>query len=128
MICQENKLEHCCPFNPELFNGSNMPLCPDCEMREYLRQREALDLGEMPPRARGVAVLRPDITLYQEYDRGHPTISAAIEKDLRRTRIPDRVIIVGTPLRKAWSYTSTRESYRLVRHWTASSIIGRGRL
>ena len=45
-----------------------------------------------------MAVFRPDINLYQGYDRGHPTISVVIEKDLRKTRIPDCVIIAGTTL------------------------------
>jgi NAD-dependent histone deacetylase SIR2 len=96
MICEPTR-QHCFAFEPNLFHGSYMPTCPECEKSESQRQLGVLKLGKANLRPHGVGVLRPDITLYEDYGLDNYFITAAQKKDLGGTG-PDCVIIMGTRL------------------------------
>lgn len=89
MICQ--KCRHTSEFRPELFQGPEPPLCPECLERDAVRTTHA---GK---RSHGIGKLRPRIVLYNEHNPDEEAIGAVVTSDLRSR--PDAVIVVGTSLK-----------------------------
>ncbi|KAF2182650.1 DHS-like NAD/FAD-binding domain-containing protein, partial [Zopfia rhizophila CBS 207.26] len=97
MICQESK-SHCFPFDPKLFDGPMLPECDACVNSNFEKWMKAKKLNRPPPRTFVVGKLRPNITLYEEYDKG-PDIAGVLRRDLSKGKPPDCILIVGTRLK-----------------------------
>ncbi|KAL9115486.1 MAG: hypothetical protein Q9227_000807 [Pyrenula ochraceoflavens] len=89
MVCQ--KCRHTSEFQPELFQGPEPPLCPECMEKDSVRTKHA---GK---RSHGIGKLRPRIVLYNEHNPDEEAIGAVVTSDLRSR--PDAVIVVGTSLK-----------------------------
>ncbi|KAL0474252.1 SIR2 family histone deacetylase [Neurospora intermedia] len=89
MVC--TKCSHLEPFNAELFEGSEAPLCAKCKEQDEVRTTFA---GK---RSHGIGRLRPRIVLYNEYNPDEEAIGNVSKADLKR--VPDAVIVVGTTLK-----------------------------
>ncbi|KND95153.1 NAD-dependent protein deacetylase hst4 [Tolypocladium ophioglossoides CBS 100239] len=79
------------PFNGELFNGPEAPLCEACEEQDQVRTTYA---GK---RSHGIGRLRPRIVLYNEYNPDEEAIGNVARADLKAR--PDAVLVVGTTLK-----------------------------
>ena len=89
MVCQ--KCRHTSDFQPELFQGPEPPLCPECTEKDSVRTMHA---GK---RSHGIGKLRPRIVLYNEHNPDEEAIGAIVTSDLRSR--PDAVLVVGTSLK-----------------------------
>jgi NAD+-dependent protein deacetylase SIR2 len=78
-------------FNGDLFQGSEPPLCGQCQEADYVRTAFG---GK---RSHGIGRLRPRMVLYNEYNPDEDAIGKVSQADLRR--VPDAVIVVGTSLK-----------------------------
>ncbi len=114
MICQACK--QCLPFNPELFHGHEMPLCPECVKAEIQRQQAMLK-GGRTLKSRGIGVLRPNIVLYRDYSLDGLDISKLMKKDLLKRSPPDCVLIAGTRLKIPEATKLTRNLCRAAKSW-----------
>ncbi len=101
MVCQESK-SHCFPFDPQLFTGSKPPDCKSCVDSNNKKRAKAEMLNRPPTRLSSCVVgkLRPNITLYEEFDEG-PDVAKVLRRDFSKRRSPDCVLIVGTRLKTA---------------------------
>ncbi|PNY24653.1 NAD-dependent protein deacetylase hst4 [Tolypocladium capitatum] len=79
------------PFNGELFNGPEAPLCEMCEEQDQVRTTYA---GK---RSHGIGRLRPRFVLYNEYNPDEEAIGNVARADLKAR--PDAVLVVGTTLK-----------------------------
>ncbi|KAH7328967.1 DHS-like NAD/FAD-binding domain-containing protein [Stachybotrys elegans] len=99
MVCTKcGKLN---PFEPELFDGPEAPLCKDCELTDVVRTTFG---GK---RSHGIGRLRPRFVLYNEYNPDEEAIGMVSSADLK-TR-PDAVIVVGTSLKVPGTRRLVRE-------------------
>lgn len=89
MVC--TKCGHLEPFNGDLFNGPEAPLCETCKADDQVRTAFA---GK---RSHGIGRLRPRFVLYNEFNPDGEAIGNVSSADLK-TR-PDAVIVVGTTLK-----------------------------
>lgn len=105
MVCQ--KCSHTSDFRPELFQGPDPPLCPECTEKDTVRTNHA---GK---RSHGIGKLRPRIVLYNEYNPDEEAIGAVVTSDLRSR--PDAVIVVGTSLKIPGVRRIVREMCGVVR-------------
>ena len=88
---QCTKCGHLEPFNADLFDGPEPPLCDWCKEQDQVRTAFA---GK---RSHGIGRLRPRIVLYNEYNPDDEAIGNVSKADLRR--VPDAVVVVGTSLK-----------------------------
>ncbi|TQS33913.1 hypothetical protein Golomagni_05727, partial [Golovinomyces magnicellulatus] len=89
MVC--TKCSTLSPFNPDLFDGPQPPLCEGCKLQDEVRTSHA---GK---RSHGIGRLRPRFVLYNEFNPDEEAIGNVSSADLR-TR-PDAVLVVGTTLK-----------------------------
>lgn len=89
MVC--TKCSTLSPFNPDLFDGPQPPLCEGCKLHDEVRTSHA---GK---RSHGIGRLRPRFVLYNEFNPDEEAIGNVSSADLR-TR-PDAVLVVGTTLK-----------------------------
>ncbi|KAH6985317.1 DHS-like NAD/FAD-binding domain-containing protein [Ilyonectria destructans] len=88
MVCTKcGQLE---PFDGEVFDGSETPLCRTCEVDDGSR----INRGR---RSQGIGGLRPRFVLYNEYNPDEEAIGNVSGADLK-TR-PDAAVVVGTTLK-----------------------------
>ncbi|KAH6898489.1 DHS-like NAD/FAD-binding domain-containing protein [Thelonectria olida] len=89
MVCTKcGQLE---PFNGDVFDGPEAPLCKTCEVDDQVRTAHA---GK---RSHGIGRLRPRVVLYHEYNPDEEAIGNVSSADLKSR--PDAVIVVGTTLK-----------------------------
>lgn len=89
MVCTKcGQLE---PFNGDVFDGPEAPLCKTCEVDDEVRTAHA---GK---RSHGIGRLRPRVVLYHEYNPDEEAIGNVSSADLKAR--PDAVIVVGTTLK-----------------------------
>lgn len=89
MVC--TKCSELKPFQPELFDGPEAPLCQSCEEDDQVRTNHA---GK---RSHGIGRLRPRFVLYNEFNPDEEAIGNVSSADLKAR--PDAVIVVGTTLK-----------------------------
>ena len=114
MICQACKQR--LPFNPQLFRGHEMPLCPECLKAESQREQTILE-GGRTLKSRGIGVLRPNITLYRDYGLDGLDISKMMKKDLLQRSPPDCVLVAGTRLKVPEVAKLTRNLCHAAKSW-----------
>jgi NAD+-dependent protein deacetylase SIR2 len=89
------------PFEAELFDGPEAPLCNDCVLNDEVRTTFG---GK---RSHGIGRLRPRFVLYNEYNPDEEAIGMVSSADLK-TR-PDAVVVVGTSLKVPGTRRLVRE-------------------
>ncbi|KAK3181402.1 hypothetical protein K4F52_007264 [Lecanicillium sp. MT-2017a] len=89
MVC--TKCGELSPFEAEIFDGPEPPLCETCKVQDQVRTAHA---GK---RSHGIGRLRPRFVLYNEYNPDEEAIGNVSSADLRAR--PDAVIVVGTTLK-----------------------------
>ncbi|KAK7417936.1 hypothetical protein QQX98_004238 [Neonectria punicea] len=105
MVCTKcNQLE---PFNGEVFDGPEAPLCRTCEVDDEVRTAHA---GK---RSHGIGRLRPRFVLYNEYNPDEEAIGNVSSADLK-TR-PDAVLVVGTTLKVPGTRRLVKEMCQVTR-------------
>ncbi|KPM38081.1 NAD-dependent protein deacetylase hst4 [Neonectria ditissima] len=105
MVCTKcNQLE---PFNGEVFDGPQAPLCRTCEVDDEVRTAHA---GK---RSHGIGRLRPRFVLYNEYNPDEEAIGNVSSADLK-TR-PDAVLVVGTTLKVPGTRRLVKEMCQVTR-------------
>ncbi|KAH0494084.1 hypothetical protein TgHK011_000718 [Trichoderma gracile] len=105
MVC--SKCGHLAPFNSELFDGPEAPLCEACTVDDQVRTRHA---GK---RSHGIGRLRPRFVLYNEYNPDEEAIGNVSSADLKAR--PDCVIVVGTTLKVPGTRRLVREMCQVAR-------------
>ncbi|KAI5466155.1 DHS-like NAD/FAD-binding domain-containing protein [Mariannaea sp. PMI_226] len=105
MVCTKcNQLE---PFDGDVFDGPEAPLCKTCEVDDAVRTAHA---GK---RSHGIGRLRPRVVLYHEYNPDEEAIGNVSRADLK-TR-PDAVVVVGTTLKVPGTRRLVRELCQVTR-------------
>ncbi|KAF7545879.1 hypothetical protein G7Z17_g8842 [Cylindrodendrum hubeiense] len=105
MVCTKcGQLE---PFNGEVFDGPEAPLCRTCEVDDEVRTAHA---GK---RSHGIGRLRPRFVLYNEYNPDEEAIGNVSSADLK-TR-PDAVVVVGTTLKVPGTRRLVKEMCQVAR-------------
>lgn len=89
MVC--TKCSALSPFNPDLFDGPQAPLCEGCRLDDEVRTSHA---GK---RSHGIGRLRPRFVLYNEFNPDEEAIGNVSSADLRAR--PDAIVVVGTTLK-----------------------------
>ncbi|KAI0126016.1 DHS-like NAD/FAD-binding domain-containing protein [Xylariales sp. AK1849] len=89
MVC--SKCTEMSPFDGDLFNGPEAPLCKSCEEIDNVRTSHA---GK---RSHGIGRLRPRMVLYNEANPDDEAIANVVKADVRAR--PDAVIVVGTSMK-----------------------------
>ncbi|TFB05076.1 NAD-dependent protein deacetylase hst4 [Trichoderma ghanense] len=105
MVC--SKCGHLAPFNRELFDGPEAPLCEACTVDDQVRTRHA---GK---RSHGIGRLRPRFVLYNEYNPDEEAIGNVSSADLKAR--PDCVIVVGTTLKVPGTRRLVKEMCQVAR-------------
>jgi len=88
MRCQ--KCNNVSKFQPQLFQGRDLPDCPKCTGQSQARTAD----GKRPL---SIGMLKPDVLLYGEPHPDDSEILDAVENDLKIC--PDLVLVVGTTLK-----------------------------
>ncbi|KAM5355796.1 hypothetical protein ACJ41O_002442 [Fusarium nematophilum] len=105
MVCTKcGQLE---PFNGEVFNGPEAPLCRACEADDEVRTTHA---GK---RSHGIGRLRPRFVLYNEYNPDEEAIGNVSSADLKAR--PDAVLVVGTTLKVPGTRRLVKEMCQVAR-------------
>ncbi|KAH8737307.1 DHS-like NAD/FAD-binding domain-containing protein [Ilyonectria robusta] len=105
MVCTKcGQLE---PFDGEVFDGPEAPLCRTCEVDDEVRTAHA---GK---RSHGIGRLRPRFVLYNEYNPDEEAIGNVSSADLK-TR-PDAVLVVGTTLKVPGTRRLVKEMCQVAR-------------
>ncbi|KOS19085.1 NAD-dependent protein deacetylase hst4 [Escovopsis weberi] len=105
MVCSKcHQLE---PFQSELFDGPEAPLCNACRVDDEVRTAHA---GK---RSHGIGRLRPRFVLYNEFNPDGEAIGNVSAADLK-TR-PDAVIVVGTTLKVPGTRRLAKEMCQVAR-------------
>lgn len=105
MVCTKcGKLE---PFNGDVFDGPEAPLCPTCQVDDEVRTAHA---GK---RSHGIGRLRPRFVLYNEYNPDEEAIGNVSSADLKSR--PDCVIVVGTTLKVPGTRRLVKEMCQVTR-------------
>ncbi|KAM0252088.1 hypothetical protein ACHAQJ_007885 [Trichoderma viride] len=105
MVC--SKCGHLEPFNGEIFDGPEAPLCEACKVDDQVRTAHA---GK---RSHGIGRLRPRFVLYNEYNPDEEAIGNVSSADLKAR--PDCVIVVGTTLKVPGTRRLVREMCQVAR-------------
>ncbi|KAH6610449.1 nad-dependent histone deacetylase sir2 [Trichoderma cornu-damae] len=105
MVC--SKCGHLEPFNGELFDGPEAPLCEACKVDDQVRTAHA---GK---RSHGIGRLRPRFVLYNEYNPDEEAIGNVSSADLKAR--PDCVIVVGTTLKVPGTRRLVKEMCQVAR-------------
>ncbi|RFU79026.1 nad-dependent histone deacetylase sir2 [Trichoderma arundinaceum] len=105
MVC--SKCGHLEPFNGELFDGPEAPLCETCKADDQVRTAHA---GK---RSHGIGRLRPRFVLYNEYNPDEEAIGNVSSADLKSR--PDCVIVVGTTLKVPGTRRLVKEMCQVAR-------------
>ncbi|EFY90252.1 NAD-dependent histone deacetylase SIR2 [Metarhizium acridum CQMa 102] len=79
------------PFQGDIFDGPEAPLCESCKNLDEVRTAHA---GK---RSHGIGRLRPRFVLYNEFNPDEDAIGNVMRADLRAR--PDAVLVVGTTLK-----------------------------
>ncbi|KAF5012964.1 hypothetical protein FDECE_1011 [Fusarium decemcellulare] len=105
MVCTKcGQLE---PFNGDVFDGPQAPLCRACEVDDEVRTAHA---GK---RSHGIGRLRPRFVLYNEYNPDEEAIGNVSSADLKAR--PDAVIVVGTTLKVPGTRRLVKEMCQVAR-------------
>ncbi|KAK5990604.1 NAD-dependent protein deacetylase hst4 [Cladobotryum mycophilum] len=105
MVCSKcGQLE---PFNSQLFDGPEAPLCETCKVDDEVRTAHA---GK---RSHGIGRLRPRFVLYNEFNPDGEAIGNVSTADLKAR--PDAVIVVGTTLKVPGTRRLTKELCQVTR-------------
>ncbi|KAF4976279.1 hypothetical protein FZEAL_7030 [Fusarium zealandicum] len=105
MVCTKcTQLE---PFDGEVFDGPEAPLCKTCQVDDEVRTAHA---GK---RSHGIGRLRPRFVLYNEYNPDEEAIGNVSSADLK-TR-PDAVLVVGTTLKVPGTRRLVKEMCQVAR-------------
>ncbi|KAH0595649.1 hypothetical protein MHUMG1_06826 [Metarhizium humberi] len=89
MVC--TKCADIQPFQGDIFDGPEAPLCESCKNLDEVRTAHA---GK---RSHGIGRLRPRFVLYNEFNPDEDAIGNVMRADLRAR--PDAVLVVGTTLK-----------------------------
>ncbi|KAJ6446079.1 NAD-dependent histone deacetylase SIR2 [Purpureocillium lavendulum] len=95
------------PFNGDLFNGPEAPLCGMCKEHDEVRTTHA---GK---RSHGIGRLRPRFVLYNEFNPDEEAIGNVARADLKAR--PDAVIVVGTTLKVPGTRRLVKEMCQVAR-------------
>ncbi|KAK4093428.1 hypothetical protein Purlil1_2585 [Purpureocillium lilacinum] len=95
------------PFNGDLFNGPEAPLCGMCKEQDEVRTAYA---GK---RSHGIGRLRPRFVLYNEFNPDEEAIGNVARADLKAR--PDAVIVVGTTLKVPGTRRLVKEMCQVAR-------------
>ena len=105
MVCTKcGQLE---PFQAELFDGPEPPLCESCKVHDQVRTAHA---GK---RSHGIGRLRPRFVLYNEYNPDEEAIGNVSSADLKAR--PDAVLVVGTTLKVPGTRRLVKEMCQVAR-------------
>lgn len=105
MVCTKcSSLE---PFNGEVFDGPEAPLCHACVVDDEVRTAHA---GK---RSHGIGRLRPRFVLYNEYNPDEEAIGNVSSADLKAR--PDCVLVVGTTLKVPGTRRLVKEMCQVTR-------------
>lgn len=105
MVC--TKCAEVQPFNRELFDGPEAPLCESCKNLDEVRTAYA---GK---RSHGIGRLRPRFVLYNEFNPDEDAIGNIMRADLRAR--PDAVLVVGTTLKVPGTRRLVKEMCQVAR-------------
>lgn len=105
MVC--TKCADIQPFDRELFDGPEAPLCISCKSLDEVRTAHA---GK---RSHGIGRLRPRFVLYNEFNPDEDAIGNIMRADLRAR--PDAVLVVGTTLKVPGTRRLVKEMCQVTR-------------
>ncbi|KJZ76680.1 hypothetical protein HIM_04016 [Hirsutella minnesotensis 3608] len=105
MVC--TKCTEVKPFNADLFDGPEAPLCESCKVNDEVRTTFA---GK---RSHGIGRLRPRFVLYNEFNPDEEAIGNVARADLKAR--PDAVIVVGTTLKVPGTRRLVKEMCQVAR-------------
>ena len=105
MVC--TKCGQVQPFNGQIFDGPEAPLCETCEADDEVRTAHA---GK---RSHGIGRLRPRFVLYNEFNPDEEAIGNVSSADLKAR--PDAVIVVGTTLKVPGTRRLVKELCKVAR-------------
>ncbi|KYK57747.1 Sir2 family histone deacetylase Hst4 [Drechmeria coniospora] len=95
------------PFNGDLFDGPEAPLCDMCKEQDQVRTAYA---GK---RSHGIGRLRPRFVLYNEFNPDEDAIGNVARADLKAR--PDAVLVVGTTLKVPGTRRLVKEMCQVAR-------------
>ncbi|KAG5990957.1 hypothetical protein E4U52_004100 [Claviceps spartinae] len=105
MVC--TKCADIQPFDGDLFEGPEAPLCVSCKNLDEVRTAHA---GK---RSHGIGRLRPRFVLYNEFNPDEEAIGSIMRADLRAR--PDAVLVVGTTLKVPGTRRLVKEMCQVTR-------------
>ncbi|GAO13964.1 uncharacterized protein UV8b_01963 [Ustilaginoidea virens] len=105
MVC--TKCADIQPFQSDLFDGPEAPLCESCRNLDEVRTAHA---GK---RSHGIGRLRPRFVLYNEFNPDEEAIGNIMRADLRAR--PDAVLVVGTTLKVPGTRRLVKEMCQVTR-------------
>ncbi|KAG6019081.1 hypothetical protein E4U40_007456 [Claviceps sp. LM458 group G5] len=105
MVC--TKCADIQPFDRDLFEGPEAPLCVSCKNLDEVRTAHA---GK---RSHGIGRLRPRFVLYNEFNPDEEAIGSIMRADLRAR--PDAVLVVGTTLKVPGTRRLVKEMCQVTR-------------